>query len=405
MLESAVQLFGALWGKSQGWGEIRMLHAEHKPKAYFFPVPTAPKFQYLALDWLKTVNQQGYDAFFGVNPRNDKRGKNANVPYYVAAIADLDKPDASWPAVNKLADAGAPPSVCVRTTRGVHLYWLLAEPEPAVPATKNIIQRLQIALGSDAVHDPARVLRIPGTLYWKNRPTIAHTYTAWFNPDKRYTTTQLSAHVSALWPDVQASTLEDTDTPLLSMPGSTRPIRDDLWERFIRPWPKGSRSEHCLAFIQTALLYGWSDEMVSSTLATLPIGGHYKDRGSSSLEFDIHKARVHLANHVGDICHVQIHRVSLIENAPGTCDGNNFKIRVTFWVKSPNGMHAFDEWVIVPRTPNIRLLARWNAFTEATRYDGPPFDSVALTSLVGRELRVEVKNNGTRPRAVQFLPL
>jgi hypothetical protein len=405
VIESATQLFGALWGTMEGWGEIRMLKPDHAPKPYFFPLPLTPKFQYVAFDWMRTQNQQGYDAFFGVHPRNDKRGKNVNVPQYVAAIADLDDPVSSWPAVAKLADHGAPPSACIRTARGVHLYWLLAEPEAAIHKNQEIIQRLQMGLGSDAVHDPARVLRVPGTLYWKFHPQFSKVYTAWLDTHRRYTLNELSGHVQALWPDLEVQPEPTVAHALEAVGGPARPIRDDLWAKFVAPIPKGFRSEVCLSFIQTALLYGWDDEMIANTLLTLPIGGHYTGRGGGALEFDIDKARKNLASRVGEVCRVQIQRVSVVQNPDGACGGNNFKVRVTFWVKSGAQMTSFDEWIIVPRMPNERLLARWHAFTEATRYNGSPFDSIALTALIGRELRVEVKNTGTRPRAIQFLPL
>lgn len=404
MLNGAVQLFDALWGSNKGWGEIRMLKPEHPPKSYFFPLPFADKFKYVAFDWMRTQNQQGYDAFFGVNPRNDKRGRNENVPAYAAAIADLDMPEAAWPGVAKLADHGAPPSACVRTARGVHLYWFLAELEAAVHKNQEVIQRLQLALQSDAVHDPARVLRVPGTLYWKQRPVFSEVYVPWIDANRRYTLNELSSHISSVWPELKVQHEPAVVHSLDGLNRTTRPIRDDLWARFSANRPKGSRSELCLSFMQTALLYGWSDEMITEALLALPIGGHYHDRGMYALEFDLHKARKNLTHRIGDIVQVQINRVSVIENAPNACDGNNFKVRVAMQPKT----HArpFEEWIIVPRTMNTRLIARWHAFTEATKYTGSPFDSVALTQLVGRELRVEMKHDeGTRPRAIQFLPL
>jgi len=380
-----------------------MLQPGQQSKSYFFPLPLTQKFAYYAFDWMATQNKQGYDAFFGVNPRNDKRGRNENVPAYVAAIADLDAPDVAWPHVARLAEHGAPPSACVRTARGVHLYWFLKEFEPAIHKNQEIIQRLQLAVKSDAVHDPARVLRIPGTVYWKQQPTISEVYTPWIHSDRRYTLNELSAHVSALWPELKVTPEPVEGNSLETLNRGARPMREDLWQRYTAPRSKGSRSEMCLGFMQTALLYGWSDEQITETLLSIPIGGHYHDRGSYALVFDLAKARKNLSRRVGDIVQVQINRVSVIENAPNACDGNNFKVRVG--MQPTSQVRPFEEWIIVPRTMNTRLIARWQAFTEATQYTGSPFDSIALTQLVGRQLRVELKQDeGMRPRAIQFLP-
>jgi hypothetical protein len=66
------------------------------------------------------------------------------------------------------------PSAVVRSGGGAHLYWLLREPMelPAeAPRARDLLRRLALHLGGDITSaEPARILRIPGTLNRKYTP-------------------------------------------------------------------------------------------------------------------------------------------------------------------------------------------------------------------------------------------
>jgi hypothetical protein len=66
------------------------------------------------------------------------------------------------------------PSVVVRSGGGVHLYWLLREPmglPEEAQAAKDLLRRIARHLGGDlGAAEPARILRIPGTLNRKYTP-------------------------------------------------------------------------------------------------------------------------------------------------------------------------------------------------------------------------------------------
>ncbi len=66
------------------------------------------------------------------------------------------------------------PSVVVRSGGGVHLYWLLREPmdlPEEAPRAKALLRGIARYLGGDlGAAEPARILRIPGTLNRKYRP-------------------------------------------------------------------------------------------------------------------------------------------------------------------------------------------------------------------------------------------
>jgi putative DNA primase/helicase len=131
----------------------------------------------------------------GVNPRFQmpkKHGKNSDVSHYVAAWVDVDFGGAEPGvrkafeiAVDELVKLGLEPSYIIESGHGMHAYWLFDIPYPvadARPIVCGLQDHFKIA---DAVHDPRRVLRMPGFINLKNPKDPA-----WCNvtakTDKRY---------------------------------------------------------------------------------------------------------------------------------------------------------------------------------------------------------------------------
>ena len=106
-------------------------------------------------------------------------GPNRKPPIAKRALfLDLDSKDFGGSIKDALLGLSAfvratglpPPSVYVHSGRGVHVYWCLdrdvpvAEWEPVAEALKAKCQELDFAADPSATADPARVLRVPGTL-------------------------------------------------------------------------------------------------------------------------------------------------------------------------------------------------------------------------------------------------
>jgi len=148
-------------------------HDDQRMRALFYRVD-----QVLA-DWPTISNQldhlnrtQVENIHHGVNPRFQKprkHGKNSDVSHYVAVWVDVDF-HGQEAAVRKQFDEvvadlrarGLGPSVIVESGRGLHAYWLFDKPYPvaqARPICAGIQDYFKI---SDAVHDPRRILRVPG---------------------------------------------------------------------------------------------------------------------------------------------------------------------------------------------------------------------------------------------------
>lgn len=148
-------------------------------RALFWPVGAVLQ------DWESIARQlehfnrtQVENIHHGVNPRFQrprKHGTNADVSHYVALWVDVDfGPNEVGvrrqfeEIVRDLRAIGLGPSCIVESGWGLHAYWLLDRPYPvkeARPYCAGIQDYFKI---SDPVHDPRRILRVPGFLNLKN---------------------------------------------------------------------------------------------------------------------------------------------------------------------------------------------------------------------------------------------
>lgn len=114
----------------------------------------------------------------GVCPRATqprRHGKNSDVTHYPALWVDVDFGMAEknvrrqfFEIIEDLKAVGLGPSFVLESGRGLHAYWLLDRPylvAEARPICAGIQDYFKI---SDAVHDPRRVLRLPGFLNLKD---------------------------------------------------------------------------------------------------------------------------------------------------------------------------------------------------------------------------------------------
>jgi P4 family phage/plasmid primase-like protien len=186
---ASTQFIQELWKSVPGdWiVEINLLQyrptqenpGDQRMRALFYPASQVlsdwPNIQ-IHLDHLNRTEVE--NVHHGVNPRfrkPRKHGTNADVSHYVAAWVDVDF-KGNEESVRKqfneiIADLRArrlAPSVIVESGRGLHAYWLFDKPYPSAqarPVCAGIQDYFKI---SDAVHDPRRILRLPGFLNLKN---------------------------------------------------------------------------------------------------------------------------------------------------------------------------------------------------------------------------------------------
>ena len=113
---------------------------------------------------ITTIEQVRLNVYCSANPRNRLGGtKSGTWP-------SLGPSSLTWntfPSSKLSRESRSPdcptPTMIVNSGHGVHLYWRLVEPITDLAAWKSFQKRLIQLLGSDpAIHDPPRMMRLPG---------------------------------------------------------------------------------------------------------------------------------------------------------------------------------------------------------------------------------------------------
>jgi len=114
-----------------------------------------------------------------VNPRfrrpKGKGGKNSDVSHYVSLWVDVDF-KGNEVAIRKqfsetvedLGKLDLGPSIIVESGYGLHAYWLFDKPYPAAESRQACAGIMDYFKIGDPIHDPRRVLRMPGTVNLKD---------------------------------------------------------------------------------------------------------------------------------------------------------------------------------------------------------------------------------------------
>jgi hypothetical protein len=158
-----------------GWIELRAFPCERDEgavKQQWFSLPEtladATGLASMALFWA----QKGLNVYVGVLPRTRHGGKKSDVARAGVAWAELDFEKLGGREATIARVKPLKPDVVVMSGGGLHCYWLSVSPlDISERATRDRFELSmsvrQKQLGGDAVHDVARVLRLPQTLNWK----------------------------------------------------------------------------------------------------------------------------------------------------------------------------------------------------------------------------------------------
>lgn len=118
---------------------------------------------------------EGFEVYYGVNPRRGHDGTKAGVAWLTCLYADCDDKhfgNDHQAALDAIMSFELIPTGIIDSGRGWHAYWELEEWLPNTPSEQRTVEqfarRLYLRLGGlDAVQDVSRVLRVPGTTNWK----------------------------------------------------------------------------------------------------------------------------------------------------------------------------------------------------------------------------------------------
>lgn len=153
-------------------------------------------------DKLTRLNKDGAGIFVTVNETNLKGRTAGDILAVRAVFCDFDDGPADSYAVE--------PSFIVYSVRGPQPYWLL-EPGSSVEEFRLAQQQLAAFYGSDpAVHDPSRVMRLPGFFHCKGEPVMV---TGLRGAGRRQSLREvLAAHPAKVAPRVEL--IRDPDVPI-----------------------------------------------------------------------------------------------------------------------------------------------------------------------------------------------
>ena len=133
-------------------------------------------------------DRERYDLFFGVGTRrcpnhyditkctHETRGTD-HIARLTTAWADLDvqsmdEPDKPHKSlvdlIERLRSDESPPSLLVGSGTGIHAYWKFTEPTTDLNRVKRINSGIRKQFNGDNAIDPARVLRLAGSLNFKH---------------------------------------------------------------------------------------------------------------------------------------------------------------------------------------------------------------------------------------------
>jgi hypothetical protein len=214
-------------------------------------------------DIANVVAQRKDNLYFGVNPRKGEHGTNADVSRIVAVIADIDAKNVDDPN-EALCDYGLTPSAIIQSGGGVHAYWFLESPRADSDDFVKARQEFLRLGKSDAVHDAARILRVPGTVntkYGAPRPVTLSD----LRPSLRYP--------------------RDVFGKLLKMDPD---LRRRMYTGSIEGFP--SRSERDFSVLLSMMGQGWTDEEITAVLPTCNMGERYRER-PQLLQLELKNAR------------------------------------------------------------------------------------------------------------------
>lgn len=143
-------------------------------RAQYFPVLDLNE----AIDFIYNINSnQGVNVYVGASLRDpdcSPIGRSSLDDYYVSTCAWADLDDEGVVEQSKEKYAGCPPSMVVVTGRHPHVrsqyWWKLEQPIDSHTDLKLTLSTLCGSLNGDpAVVDPARVMRVGGTIAWPKK--------------------------------------------------------------------------------------------------------------------------------------------------------------------------------------------------------------------------------------------
>jgi putative DNA primase/helicase len=248
-----------------------------------------------AVDLALRQSDEGWDAYYGVIPRIGEHGDSDSVLNVTRVLwADLDAKmhGTKMQTLSAITRYSITPSVVVDSGHGYHTYWALDEWVPWVDA-QAAMKGLAKALNGDHVYDQARILRIPGTMNWKEPDDPRPVRTIVFD------TTNVR-RFSTFAAEFQSGRVNEQPRESITVKYVPPADRDDLPDwlvGIIRDGaPQGQRSEQCFKVMCHLARRGWSDTEIKTVFEQGGIGEKMRERrdGDRWFQRSMNRARAQL---------------------------------------------------------------------------------------------------------------
>lgn len=173
--------------------EIRMIRIDPKGASSLWVLGSTLATECTLASWNRT-----HDIYVGANPRK-MTGRRTNEGVELARCVFVDWDEVSIAdAAHRIDAAGLPVPTCVVWSGGgVHAYWRLETPIIDMELWRNLQRQMILLLGSDrTIHDPARIMRLPG--FFNHKPGRTNSCLVYANPSHRVNINELASRCQPL---------------------------------------------------------------------------------------------------------------------------------------------------------------------------------------------------------------
>lgn len=262
--------------------EIRRIKEIGKNDRITLPCEFYKTLEELQSDWQSLLDSQkdGFNVYFGVNPRSGRRGTKEDIEYASAFYADLDFykiKGGKEEATKKLDEFHLSPTAIIESGNGLHAYWLFHEAVLIENREKHeaINKALCKALGSDSVQDISRILRLPGTQNLKDPEQPRPCRLVSLDKSRRYDPSDFEEVLDVNVPSGNSERLGPIPNEVpehFSELLKRNPKLRKTWEGKRPDLDDQTRSGYDMALANLLVGNGFSDEEIAAVLKEFPHG-------------------------------------------------------------------------------------------------------------------------------------
>jgi putative DNA primase/helicase len=303
------ELFEPALNGDYGNIEIRVFPKGQAPQQYFCKSESEAASKSYALC------NEGFDVYFGVNPRMGNKGTKENVRYVSTFHCEIDygsvghKKETAHGTYEEALDAiqnfSPQPTLVNHSGGGFHCYWVLNNPPNVQEVGLSVIEGINISLsqklgGDRGTQDISRVLRVPGTFNFK-QPDNPRQVTSVAGSHVRYDFKDFEEFIPLKEPVPVTPKVKKTETPIPDSKTPTTSIlnKGAIPEKIMNLIKHGndgsypSRSEADMAVVLVLIHKGYSDAEIKEIFSKEPIGEKYREhpKKDAYLTYTIQAAR------------------------------------------------------------------------------------------------------------------